>query len=99
MSRVYSLGSWLSSSMAVALLAISLILVPQSRSLADTGDGPNAPLKCVRNANFNCNQSCDGQGAPCNKPNYICTKVGADCNGCACLLDTDGLCRCLLQDP
>ena len=61
MSRVYSLGSWLLGSMAVALLAISFILVPTGRALADNG-GAAGPSSCS-GGDAQCNNDCVG-----NKP-------------------------------
>ena len=92
MSRVYSLGSWFSASMAVALLAMSLMLVPQSRALADGGGVSRTPCPCSDNP---CGIACTGQ--PSNAcGNGQCAHTPPEtCGGCGgCHRATNGICTC-----
>src|SRR5262245_11232441 len=84
MKRVYGLASWFLNAMAVVLLLCSVLLVPQSRALADDGGGGEQLLA-------GCMVSCDSRsqcllsGPPCvDGTNYCDQNVDENCEDCHC---------------
>ncbi len=85
MNRIYAVASWFLGSLGVALLLISILLVPQSRALAGTA------AVCV---GIPCNTLfCTAAFPDC--PN-VC-KVGAFQRYCQCLSDAANCADCICK--
>jgi hypothetical protein len=83
--------------MGCALLAMSLILVPQGRALADDGD-PGQQPPCTSNAYCDAGQLCFISQPDCNPPpGDWCRKVSdpINCGGCRCV-PVQNDCQCKL---
>lgn len=110
MTRFYGTAAWLCNSLGIALLFCGLVLVPQSRLLADDGGGGTVLAGCSGHdlCNFTCgtclvNQTqtaclaVGGGGCRCDaKP-----PPGNDCSGCACKPhfnqpEQEWVCRCII---
>jgi hypothetical protein len=94
MSRLYAFGAWLTASMAVALMVLSLVLVPQNSVFAD--NGPFEPSGCSLNQSV-CSNGCVGVGACENNPTKKCDLgTQLQCGACKCIKDPDlVMCRCI----
>ncbi len=97
MCRLYAFGAWLTGSMALALMAVSLVLVPQSGAFAD---GPDTVYYCLGDAT--CSVNCTGAGACegklCNAT-YGNLNYGTTCGDCTCVrvdLGDGYKCHCIL---
>src|SRR5262249_47547748 len=90
MARLREVGAWLCSSFGVALLLFSLLLVPQSQSLADDGGGGTAQLTCIV-AQCGPNpppEFCRAFGSGCAISAHPCkTQPPNVCDGCSCQPD------------
>jgi hypothetical protein len=95
MYRVYESASWFVGSVAVALLAISLVLAPQARVVADSGGPDGGGTKCF---GINCQtQDCFRTGRNmCNKTGNECmqTKNPPLCGACICTPHDPDPCLC-----
>ncbi len=99
MIRFYDQGTWLLSSLGIALLVCGLTLVPQS-SFGDE-DPPLTPLCPSSSA---CNTGCLSPAcftAGCaNVLGCNCSGAGAGCTACKCLLiAAAGACECGTPPP
>jgi hypothetical protein len=87
MVRFFDAASCWLSSLGIALLVLSVVLVPTNRLLADTG-GSARPLDPGCLANNGCNGGgCVEVGVACPFPNQDkvnCRWTMAGCNGCTC---------------
>jgi hypothetical protein len=85
MDRHHRIAVWLLNSMGIALLALSVVLVPTSALLADSGDnGPLAPAGCL--ANNGCGNGCtlNGTGDACLPASGTGGCTGGGCTMCNC---------------
>src|SRR5689334_21499249 len=88
MHRTCLTASWFFGTLGVLLLVCSLMLVPQSRALADDGTGVGlAPAKCPGkpcDPTYNCQgylpPNCSNGDSDCQAP-----VDGVDCSPCHCL--------------
>ncbi len=92
---------WLYS-LGLALLVLSIALVPVNRMLADSGDGGSPDVAGCK-ANNGCNVSCQRQqNGTCPDPSNDYTNCGKGVQGCilcgciACL-DNTAICDCQCQ--
>lgn len=90
MRRFYEGGAWLATVVGVTLLIVSLVLVPQTRLLAD--DGSDEDAICM-------NPSCNTAYcllAPCVTFGNNCkqTSEPSTCGGCKCKPDVADYCQC-----
>ena len=93
MVRFYEKAGWLLSSLGIALLVISTVLVPQNRALADDGDDILlAPCPVA------CDNGCLGP-LPCSSTQNRCRQITvAVCMPCGCYSDpSTGYTTCLCQ--
>jgi len=89
MVRFLSLTTWLCTTLGVALLACSIVLVPDHLALGDEGGGSSLPPTCA--GDVPCDSGCTQ--APrnmCNRP------LVKDCNQNV-YLDWCGTCICILE--
>ncbi len=94
MTRFYDKAAWLLNSLGIALLVCGLVLVPQSRVLADPpvfcpGDGEcsNGCNELAACAVFNCG------------PNYCkCDKTPSNCGTCNCAFPDAIQANCVCKD-
>src|SRR5262249_9955113 len=94
MSRLYAFGAWLTGSMALVLVALSLVLVPQNSVFAD---GPDEPSGCLGNAD--CSVTCypfagDCTGRTCNKGQGTDPYFESKCGACGCVR-VGSFCNCI----
>jgi len=68
MTRFYDIAGWLCSSLGVALLVTSLVLVPENRVLGNRNTGGCAGDEC--------NIVCTAQAAPCSGTQPPCNNHG-----------------------
>jgi hypothetical protein len=101
MARIYQKSDCLFSSLGIALLVLSIVLVPANGVLGDNG-GKTKPLAvgCLRNDGCN-NGNCYWTGYQCmqNDPVY-CQWNLPGCDGCTCrvcLTGTGAACNCQCQ--
>lgn len=93
MIRFQRLLSVMMAAVALTLLALSLILVPQSRALADDGGAEGFP-RC--DGDTACSNTCTTNVPPCPTTAGICKKGGfLPCGICACEKGKDGKCHCV----
>lgn len=86
MVRFYDLASWLVSSLGVALLALSLMLVPQQGAFADDGVGGTSV-----SASCSSTTGCD-DGCKICAVNGTC--IGGDCD---CKISVSGCATCTCE--
>jgi hypothetical protein len=93
MKRYYDKAAWLLSSLGIALLVCGLILVPQSRLLADDGGGDGTrAVNCV----WDC--TCTGNTTPCSQVGFVCINY-TDCRtACKCANRINGQSGCYCVD-
>jgi hypothetical protein len=77
MCRLYAFAAWLTGSTALALMALSLLLVPHNSVFAD---GPDVPSGCVGDA---CSVNCTGAG-DCDRKACNADPNPANCGACGC---------------
>jgi hypothetical protein len=83
MTHFFVKVAWLLGSLGLALLVCGLLLVPQSRLFADTGNGGTA-TSCT----YDCRCSPTAPYPGCDLPTY-CPDGNSDCNIlCNCAPDT-----------
>jgi hypothetical protein len=104
MIRFHSLLAWLLSSLGIALLMLSLVLVPTNLVLADGGGGSPLAGNGGCSGTARCNNPanpCVGR-AMCGGLNVNCNNStpGFDCSGCKCVTDPNDAtkCICTLRD-
>ncbi len=95
MIRFYELSRWLFTSLGIALLVCSLVLVPQGPVF---GQGTMPGGQCIEQ---NCQNGCfvNGGFTACNTDGDVCLRVGnpTDCSACVCrFLEGELRCRCKL---
>ncbi len=104
MNRIYSVASGILGTLGVTLLLISLLLVPQSRAIAQTLTGPKVcggmscdlpPCVAYYELNGNCPNRCTkvvGTQFYCK-----CISDAVNCDDCVCIYNSAGnYCSCLL---
>ena len=79
MRNVCKVLSWLSSSMAAALLALAVLATP-STALADSPDPTTQIIGCY----LACTDTC-----PAQKPQGVCKQDPAYCDGTLCICNCD----------
>jgi hypothetical protein len=98
----YSILASLLTSLGVALLIVSLILVPQNRASADDGDSPLG----MCNGDMVCGFPCTTIVKPCPPENPMwncqqCGAIGVQCDRCRCRDNPDPkihTCTCITVD-
>ena len=79
MKRFYDAAAWLTTVLGMALLALGLLLVPQSQVLADTVPNPSGFCTLSKCGKDKCDQ------ASCTSGSNPCGGIGCNCDttGCA----------------
>jgi hypothetical protein len=103
MKRLYEAASWFLTGMAVGLLVISVILVPEGRALAQSAA---AGGQCNANGDFlECNNEVKNMDDQCAAGAGDCTNNGTncaqkidptDCSACVCV-NVQQSCLCKKQ--
>lgn len=102
MVRYHERLTWWLNSLGVALLALSVLLVPATLSNADTGGGGGyyyggggcSARSC--DPGGGCYSKMPGVGNGCDGGNCSNTKPGFDCSGCICS-NIANMCSCNLK--
>jgi len=85
MRRIFMTADWFLGSLGIAMLSLSLMLVPISGLLADTG-GPLVPVPTTCLASDGCNTGCTrASTGQCDPSSGYSGCNGAGCSSCPCL--------------
>jgi NCAIR mutase (PurE)-related protein len=96
MTRIHETVGWLLSSLGVALLVCSLVLVPTSTAIGQHGGGGHAQAKCPGNSCSSGCALCDPTTTFCMPSQCPCMAAGvANCDKCECKIVMMGnACAC-----
>jgi hypothetical protein len=99
MRRIFMTADWFLGSLGIAMLSLSLMLVPTGGLLADTGTNVPVPNDCLaaNGCNNGCAQSSTGACSP-SSGTTGCTNGCSNCFCGACIYRQQGwACNCQCQ--